>query len=111
MPVMIDLDTCLKESGIIKKDIYIKTFEETDQIAKNVSMGEMYNITFEKSSLKSRFFMILKERREDLYIINCDANESRLKEDIDNSYGLIIYDNVIKSPIKNLYILNKTSIC
>ena len=61
---MIDLDTCLKESGIIKKDIYIKTFEETDQIAKNVSMGELYNITFEKSSLKSRFFLILKERRE-----------------------------------------------
>ena len=111
MYIMIDLDACLKESGIIKKDVYIKTFEETDQIAKKVSQGELYNITFEKSSLKSRFFMILKERRNDLYIINCDANESRLKEDIEDSYGLIIYDNITKAPYKSLYILNKTTIC
>lgn len=108
---MIALDTCLKESGIVKKNIYIKTFEETDLIAKKVSNGELYNITFEKSSLKSRFFLILKERRDDLYIINCDSNEARLKEDIENSYGLIIYDNISKAPYKSLYILNKTTIC
>lgn len=110
---MIGLDTCLKKSGIIKKDITITTFEEAENVAKCVAMGDLYNITFEKSSLKQRFFTILKEKRNDLCIINCSSKESRLKEDINNSFGLIVYDNIsnYKNSTEIIYFLNKVTIC
>ena len=94
--------------------IIISNINESEKIAIEVSMGASYNIIFETSSLKNRFFSVLREQRGDICIINCDSMNDRFVEDLNNSYGLVVFDNVNKC--KNLsqfnYIkTNKVIIC
>lgn len=86
-----DLKKIFNESCIIISDI-----DQAEQIAKHVAFGDTYNIIFEASYLKNRFFTILKGYRNDVCIINCDSNINRFKKDVDESYGLIVCDNVSK---------------
>lgn len=74
--------------------IFVESMEDAEVYAFHVSNGNYYNIIFESSILKDRFFSIIKTNRPDTSIINCNSNYERVSESLWESNGLVIYNNV-----------------
>lgn len=74
--------------------IFVESMEDAEAYAFHVSNGNYYNIIFESSILKDRFFSIIKTNRPDTSIINCNSNYERVSESLWESNGLVIYNNV-----------------
>lgn len=88
----------------------VNSIEEAEIIANKVSRGEIFNILFESSVIKERFFSIIDTNRPDITIINCNSNKERFEEAVWNAPGLIIFNNINKckdSDILNIIENNK----
>lgn len=110
---MMNLYTYIKQDFIRntfnESCVIISNINESEKIAIEVSMGASYNIIFETSSLKQRFFSVLREQLGDICIINCDSMNDRFINDLNNSYGLVVFDNVNKCKDLELFNYIKTN--
>ena len=94
--------------------IFIDSIEEAEKYGAKVIFGGEYTFDFSKSSYKNRFLTTVKMMSNDICIINCDSNPERLKNDLYEAQGVIIFDNVDKcknSDIFDYIIKNKIIIC
>ena len=73
----------------------VATLEEAENCAFRVVLGERFNILFEYSYLKNRFYEFLQQHI-DTTIINCDSKPERFLDEVHNSEGLIIFDHIGK---------------
>lgn len=94
--------------------IYIDSIEEAESYAKRIIYGGNYVFNFDKTSYKNRFLTSVKELTQDVCIINCDSNIERFMDDLNESYGIVIFDNVKQCKDLdqfNYVIKNKIIIC
>lgn len=76
-----------------KSSTTVSSIEEADSFAFKISNGELQNVIFEKSYLKSYCFAKLQELC-DVQIINCNSNLERFCESLENKAKVTIFDNV-----------------
>lgn len=97
---LIDLSIYIKSESLKKKCgedfVNITNINEAEDIAYKVSNGEIYNIIFETSSLKERFFSIIETNRPDINIINCNTNISIFNRNMQSIKYPILYNNIDK---------------
>ena len=74
----------------------VSDINESEKMAREIYFGKRCNIVFDTSFLKNRFFTLLKEYDSNINIINCDARPERFEKDINESYGLVIFDHINK---------------
>lgn len=102
---MIDLSTFIQTKEIKeeleKNCVVIRSTDDADLFALEVSQGKLHNVIFEKSSLKSYTFSKIQISTP-INIINCNSTLERFCESLDDR--LNIFDNV--NLCKNIDILN-----
>lgn len=92
----------------------VNTIEEAEEVASEISQGDIKNLIFKNSIIKSRFFSILEVNRPDITIINCNTSSRVFKDQI---YGLknIVYNNIDRCNDQDIlkYVINdnKTIVC
>jgi hypothetical protein len=91
--------------------ITISTIEEAETAAATVSQGNICNLIFKNSILRSRFFSILEVSRPDITIVNCNTNYRVFDKQVFEAGGQVIYNNFNRCDDNDIvkYILNNKS--
>ena len=101
---MINLKNYIK-LGHFKDDMSlwekVSTLDEAEKYAYRVILGERENILFEYSYLKNHFYDVL-QGIINIVVINCDSKPDRILKEIEDSNGLVIFDNIGKLSDKDI---------
>lgn len=86
---MFDLYTYITNTNCI----HIHSIEEAELWANKAAFGGEYIFDFDMSSYKEYFLNVLKIINGKVDIINCDSQLDRFMDDINESDGLIVFNN------------------
>lgn len=95
--MLLDLNSYIKVDSIkreLKRScVIVSNIEEADNYVRSVCRGELHNVIFEKSSLKSYCFGKIANTI-DINVINCNSCLERFCENLQIDAKITIFDNV-----------------
>lgn len=98
---MKDLSDFIKNE-LLKKRVFdennynsISTIEEAEDVISSIVCGNMHNLVFDNSNIKTFFINKLLTTKPDTSVINCNCSLSRFNES-DFDSDLLVFDNILK---------------